>query len=364
MSTDVHQSKNAYLIITDIHMTYVKKENRFNYQKEIDVVFEQIHCCIDKYHAQGYRVTLLFLGDVFDKGYLSTFDGIGANNYFICLRNKCEAIYSVIGNHELSYYNNNPFFTLTTKIDSEKLQKVRNKVFTPKGLINVIDIVDILQDGEVMFHFNHYGTPVSVPVEGMKNIGLFHQDIVCNEILEESKRRLSEKKLWGSQPIDFEKTYPLAGYDYCFLGHLHKVYGMWKWSDDYTGKETMLYYLASLGRPNYTEVNNNFLERNLPAVLVEEGKLKNVDNNFFNLPPVENSVKMDVVEAVQEKYEQRKRVKMYREYVPVTDDPVVNIMNKCASDSQRLICKELLQGDTVTFETQLRDLVSNYVSKK
>lgn len=362
MNTIVHPSNNAYVIVSDLHMTYVKKENRFNYQKENLLVLQEIEKCIDKYNSQGYNVILLLIGDVFDKGYLSTFDAISANNIFICLRNKCEAIYSVVGNHELSYYSNNPFFTLTTEIKSEKLREIKNKVFTPKGLINVIDIVDTLEDGEVCFHFNHYGTSISRPRQDKVNIGLFHQDIVCNEILQEAQRRLSEKKIWGAQPINFEENNVFKGYNYCFLGHLHKVYGVWKWIDSLTNDETYLYYLASLGRPNYTEVHDNFLERNLPTVLVQNGKFQKVEDNLFNLPGIEDSVKMDVVEVTHKKYEQRKRLKSFREYTPIGDDPIQNILNKCATDSQRLICKELLQGSITTYETQLSGFVHDYVS--
>lgn len=361
MNNDVCHSRNAYIVITDLHMTYVKKDNRYNYQQELNHVFNQINDCIDKYASRGYNVVLLLLGDVFDKGYLSTFDAISANNSFICLRNKCSAIYSVIGNHELSYYSNNPFFTLTTEINSEKLQKVRNKVFTPQGLINVVNVVDCIEDGEVCFHFNHYGTEISKPVEGKINVGLFHLDIVCNEILQEAQRRLQENKIWGSHPVNFENNNPFKGYDYCFLGHLHKVYGLWKWIDEETNKDTFLYYLASLGRPNYTEVNNNFLERNLPAILVEDGKLLEVEDNLFDLLSVEQSVKMDVVATLQEKNEQRKRRKIFREYVPIADDPVTNILAKCSTDSQRHLCKELLQGDITKLEVQISDLIHDYV---
>lgn len=364
MSMVAQQSHNAYIVVSDLHMTYVKKDNRYSYQDEIALLFEELEQCINRYNEKGFEVILLFLGDIFDKGYLSTFEAIGANNIFICLRNKCKAIYSVIGNHELSYYSNNPFFTLTTEIKSNKLQEIRNKVFTPKGLIDVVDVVDLVEDGEVLFHFNHYGTPVNEPIKDKINIGLFHQDIVCNEILQDAQMRLSEKRIWGAHPVNFENNNLFKGYDYCFLGHLHKVYGIWQWFDENLNKETYLYYLASLGRPNYTEVNDNFLERNLPAILVKNGKFDKVENNFISLPNVETSVKMDVVRAVHEKYEQRKRRNAYRDYIPIGDDPVLNIMNKCTSDSQRLICKELLQGDITTFETQLYDLINKYTAKR
>lgn len=99
-------------------------------------------------------------------------------------------IYSVIGNHELSYYSSNPFYTLVSDIESDKVQSILNRVWQPVGSAGVIKVVDSLEDGEVLFHFNHFGTTIAKPVVGKHNIGLFHQDIVNSEILNNSAENL------------------------------------------------------------------------------------------------------------------------------------------------------------------------------
>lgn len=362
MENIAHQSnKNAYVIITDLHDTYVKKQNRFSYRNEIMFVKREIFRTIDKYKEKGYSVSLIFLGDIFDRGYLKTFDAVEANNEFICLRNSCDAIYSVLGNHELSFYSDNPFYTLVTEVESKKVQSISNKTWTPKGTLPVLRIPDALEDGEVIFHFNHYATPINKPIEGKVNIGLFHQDIVCNEILDQMTQQLGEKKIWGATPIDLDKVSIFRGYRYSFLGHLHKVYGQWNWTDDTTGEVSYLYYLASLGRPNCTEVNDAMLERNLPVVCVEDGKFCGVEDNTFDLPDLATAVKQEIVELEHIRYEAQKARKEYKKYKPSDDNPVQNVLMRCGNDSQRNICEELVKASLTTTEIQIAHKIQDYV---
>ena len=44
-------------------------------------------------------------------------------------------------------------------------------------------------------------------------------------------------------------------FDYVFNGHMHKACSRFILTDEETGKETMLFYLGSLGRTNSYEVN-------------------------------------------------------------------------------------------------------------
>lgn len=106
------------------------------------------------------------------------------------MERKIGEIYTVLGNHELTYYKANPFYALINKMESEAVQKIINKVWTPLGLSNTIRVVDKLEDGNVDFYFNHNSTAVqSVSVNDDKvAIGLFHRGFnrSCN-------RRRNEK---------------------------------------------------------------------------------------------------------------------------------------------------------------------------
>lgn len=61
---------------------------------------------------------------------------------------------------------------------------------------------------------------------------------------------------------------------------MHQVYGTWGYTNPKTGKSSVLCYLASLGRSNVTEVNDDFLERNVPAVLIDDVLLMRVQRIF------------------------------------------------------------------------------------
>ena len=363
MENTATKSKNVYLIVSDLHDTCIKKQNRFDYKGEIKIVYNKIIELIQKYSESGFSVSIMFLGDVFDKGFADTFDGIEANNVFMYLRTQCEQMYSVVGNHELSFYANNPFYTLVSEIESERMQQVKSKTWTPRGVLPILRVPDCVEDGEVVFHFNHFNTGISRPIEGKINVGLFHQDLVCQEILDQMQEQLQTDKLWGTRSIDFNKVSFFKGYDYCFMGHLHKVYGTWRWVDDVTNEASYLYYLASLGRPNYTEVNDAMLERNIPAVVVEDGHLSEVQDNKFILPKLEESVNLSIVESRRKQYEVQKARKQMRLYDPMSDEPIKNILMKCLNEEQRVIFAEFVKNGMCSVETELVAEVNSYLSK-
>ncbi len=343
----------AYVLVTDLHCHYQDKENRFSYSREIDYVFEYLESILSGYQARGFKVIIIFMGDIFDNGYRETVSGIQVNNRFIVLRNLCDAIYTVLGNHEVSYPKNNPFYTLVTEFNSEKIHGLRGKSIEPLGIFPVIDVVDRLEDGDIVFHFNHFATSVSEPEQGKINIGLFHQEIVCNEILQEMEQKF-KGKLYGTKPLDFESS-TLAGYDHCFFGHIHKVYGKWDWVNESTGKLCTLNYLASLGRPNVTEVMDSFLDRNIPAVIMEDGKFQRIEDNVFQLMTYSQCVKENVVQHQHEQYQYVKERQVLRNYDPLSDVPIDNIFLRCTTDEERNLLRELLDGKDSMIESSLHD---------
>ena len=234
----------------------------------------------------------------------------------------------MLGNHETTYYASNPFYTLVNSIESEKVRKILNKVWQPRGLENIFRVVDTVVDGNVILHFNHYGTPISRAIPEKVNIGLYHQDIINSEIRDLMTTTYSND-LYYCRPINFDNTDIFDGFAYNFFGHMHKVYGTWKYKNASTKKETVLCYLASLGRPNVTEVQDNFLERNIPVICVKDGELSEVNDNIFMLPSRASCVKEDVVKVAKEAYQKVKERRELLDYVPTSDDPVKSIEGYC-----------------------------------
>ena len=346
-------NKTAYMVVTDLHSSYKNKENRFSYLKEIeDVITKTIGIGI-RYKEQGYRVILIFLGDIADRSFKEMDKGIWLNNIFVRYRMIFDNIYSVLGNHETTFYKDNPFWTLMNKIDSTELHTNLNHAWKPKGLLQLVNIPDRLVDGEVVFNFNHHATKVLEPIAGKVNIGLFHKNLVPDSIAKQMKK---EKGLdiWEGALEEFVHTGLLDGYDYCFMGHVHKVYGIWTFINDYSSYKSHLYYLASLGRPDVSEISDKFLERNIPVVIVEDGKLVRVDNNIFELASRSDSVKEEVVDAQQKTYKEVKRKREFYENEILTDDPLQNIRNSLSTEPTLLLeFDEMIRGVSETRQNKI-----------
>lgn len=101
--------RNAYLIVTDLHFSYKNLRNRYDYRAEVLDACKFIINLAADYKRKGYTITLLLLGDVFHRSYSDVFNACTDNNFFYMWANTFGEIYSVIGNHELSYYSSNPF---------------------------------------------------------------------------------------------------------------------------------------------------------------------------------------------------------------------------------------------------------------
>lgn len=337
-------AKTAYLVVSDLHEKYSNFRNRVDYRTETQQVKIEMIKCAKGFAQRGYEVVLLLLGDVFHNSYKDIFTAVNDNNFFHVWRKSFGEVYSVLGNHELTYYKSNPFYTLVSEIESEKVTRLMNKVWTPVGLSPVIRVVDELVDGEVHFYFNHYDTGITQPEGNGVNIGLFHQKIVHPQIVEQM-RRLYQATECG---VTVESEEVWRGYDVCFLGHMHQVYGVWR-----TEAGTRLYYLASLGRTNEREVSDCFLERNIPAVLVEDGKFKTVEDHKFNLASRAECIREEIVERNREAYTVKKEVQEIKQSVPGKDAPVQNLYALFAEDAPvRRALDELLvkEQDSLTRE--------------
>lgn len=337
--------ENAYLLITDLHDTDSPVPNRYDYQEEINIVKVKIIETAVKYVKMGYNVNPIFLGDLINRSYKDVMASQEINNFVVGLSQNFGTCYSVVGNHETSFYKNNPFWGMVKSVDSDRLALLDRRVWQPRGLINIINIPDVITDGEVNIYFNHYGTGVIKPEPNKTNIGLFHSDLLFKGITQ-YVREVEGVDVWEGSVTYMDETSMMDGYNYAFFGHFHDIYGQWDWENDHTGFKTRLYYLASLGRPKHTEVRDDFLERNLPVILVSDGKLKGIEDNKFDLPNRQTCVKEEIVaKQVEIRQKKKQKAELLEYYYPTSDQPVENI-------KQRL--REMGEVDYQFFETLTR----------
>ena len=343
--------KNVYLIVTDLHLFYKNLRSRVDYQNETNVVWNKLLELVGKY--EGANVNVLFLGDLFHRGYPDTFSAVVGNNLFHDLSKRVSGVYTVLGNHELSYYKDNPFYTLIKDIGSERVRNAGVKYCKPVGLTDVVRVVDEVVDGEVTFYFNHYGTGIAKP-ENKVNIGLFHQDIVSRAVVAQAE------KIFGTtvyaKESDVEGLKLLEGYQYSFFGHMHQMFGMYGLDDG-----SILYYLGSLGRTNVAEVNDEFLTRDIPAVVVEDGVLKKLERNLFELPGRKQCVNEDTVAENKGSYEDQKEVKEARAYSFNGDNPMEELLARLGENVAAMqIAKELAVNPIDSVGAQIFGEVGKY----
>jgi DNA repair exonuclease SbcCD nuclease subunit len=354
-------------VITDVHDTpslgqvnKARLSHRLNYDSERLLVWDTILSVLSSEKEKGREVFLLFLGDIFDRPYKNGFSLTEANNNFIALSEACTSIYSVIGNHELTYYTDNPFWTLVTEISDKRVRTIR-KVKQPVGVFPVIKITDKLVDGEVIFYFNHYGV-VPYKVEESDNdkinIGLFHQEICAKEIFDYMQSVLTGN-MWRGSFDSITSMSSTAKYQYAYFGHYHKVYGSWTIREE--GKDVNIRYLASLIRTDHTEFNNNFLDRSIPIIRVDDGKFIGIEEFLFKLQPRELCIDEKSVELSQKAYEALKGKREVRNKVSLVDDPILNIRSKLISRPGLSIVNALQYDSGATLLDSMNSTLSSII---
>ena len=292
--------KNAYHIVTDCHDTDKPKDNRVSYERECLYVKRELIKRVVETNKQGYNSYIIFLGDIYDKGYKDPTKSMVAFDTMVYLNSICKGIYSVIGNHELTYKKDNPFWTLVSNLDP-RMSNLPTSNLKINGVSGILKVTDRLEDGNVVFNFNHYGSGVLRALPDKVNIGLFHQNITGKPAVDSASLRGLDD--FETKSIKLEEHDVLMGYQYSFFGHFHKYYGKWQIDDG-----RYLYYLGSLGRPNYSEVSDSYLERTIPCVYVEDGNFAGVEDYKFNLMDEESCLKKIEIEKQVEKRKKRKEL--------------------------------------------------------
>lgn len=261
--------KNVYLLMTDLHFDF-NKANRLNYFGEVMSAMQDISNINDKYKVEGYTTHLIFLGDVCDGSLSNASEAMQAIEILRYFCGRFDKVHAVVGNHELTYARDNPFWFLVSEVQDIELASAR-RFLQPRGLTNTISVPSVLTDGEVNFFFNHFGTTPKVPQQAGKHIGLFHQNVGSNDIC----------KMWGTFDNVEEAAY-VQGYHYCFFGHMHLAKGRYYLDESHT---CVGEWLGTIGRTKVDEIQLESLDVNIPAVIVVDGKFVAVEDNTITLPP-------------------------------------------------------------------------------
>ena len=156
----------------------------------------------------------------------------------------------------------------------------------------------------------------------------------CLFELSEEEMKNKFKHVYLDDQVDL-----LSGYNYCMFGHNHLLYG--KWEDD--SNDIIYHHLGSLLNPNHKEISNDFLERNIPAVIVKDGKLVKIEDNVFNLMKREEVVDELKVRDQQLRYQQRKKTKEIIDNNIMSERPIDSVKASFNSEQVNMIIEGILE---------------------
>lgn len=317
--------KRDYIIVPEPHIFDKNLANRIDYQKEVrDILGGTLIDLIKQRKEVSDQVFVVFAGDIFHNGISDSDTLLYWYNYFINLRGICTDIFSVVGNHEISYLKKNLFWKLVSEVESPYINAYKKKPLVAGGEFPVIRIVDELVDGNVSIHMGHYER---YPLATNKtNILVTHNNLISAEIAE-----LLLTKYGRDQSMQYIQTRgssvlnEASQFDYVFIGHLHRAYSKFE-SKKNNGEVSVWRYLGSIGRTNTTEVNDSDLERVLPVVSTYCGELVEVTEYKFNLSGRSESVNEIAVDKSKAVYELKKDKKEATRHMVRTGNPVYDVM--------------------------------------
>lgn len=334
--------KNAYLLVTDLHLDF-NKANRINYFSEIVSAMSDILEIVQKYRSSGYSPKVLFMGDLVDGSLSNASEAMQITEILRFFCSNFDSAYSVVGNHELTYAKDNPFWFLVSSIQDELLASVKRYV-QPRGMNDTIFVPDVLADGEVSIYFNHYGIPAKTPEAGDVRIGVFHQNVGSNDIC----------KMWGTFDNVEEASY-IQGYHYCFFGHMHLAKGKYYLNESHTccGE-----WLGSIGRTKINEILDDSLQVNIPVIRVSGGKFEGIEDNYITLKPFDECVDKVKLEAVMQSkslVEERKQLALNA----YTGDTLFNSLMGSVQGTSMEILMGILDKPWEKVELEYRTTLAN-----
>jgi hypothetical protein len=350
--------KTAYLVLSDLHFSCSAKENRYDYDMEIIFVVKKALSLMDRLDKGGVEFGLIFLGDIFDRGYKSpTKLGVDISILETLMSRAKLGVFSVVGNHEVRFWSNNPFWILVSSVDSERLRGSSARVLQPLGYVPKIGIVDRLEVGDCVFHFNHFGCADSPCVVEKVNIAFYHKDVGTLAFLDELNVLYTDST--EVEKIMHGGLGKLLEYDFSFVGHMHVLYGKCL-----VGKSEVR-YLGSLGRPNKAHLSDDFLERNIPIVLFEDDKFVGIEDNVFDLMRRDECLIPEIDKKEKESYEIVKSLNEAKSYSGIFDNPMDNVRAYFANDEVALLLLEKLgDGSVGRLSLEIADRLSQVRTRR
>ena len=338
-------TKLAHFNIPDIH-AYHSLANRYDYNAEVIAIIERIGRLVQKYKMQGYTCISLLNGDVAHRGSAKDTLNDYASQAIKLLLSFFDENYLNLGNHEFSYYKNNPIFKFIHEIEDDRVSRHYPHI-KGSSLVEDLKVVPKVEYEDFEIVFTPYGF---TPIRGEKPIShlVMHDDLVSDHAYNKLTTQMPEYRMK-------RKFLDASLFDYVYCGHSHLICETWRHG------ETTVYNMASLGRSNVTEVDDSNRRRIIPVILSENGYFKEVVDESISLHKREDVVDEVKLEKSREAYQQAKDRKQVRESLSIsqTKNPIEALgedIEISDNDNLRTIFGVLQQGRLVTYR-EIKDLL-------
>lgn len=317
------------VIIPEPHLYDKSFTSRRNYPTEVQNYLDMVIDYAEKLKNSGEDVYIIFVGDIFHMGYTKMIPFVHIVDYFQTLCNKFDGkVYSLIGNHELSYPRSNPFWLLG-KFNSEYYETYSS--MPGYQSIACLNVCDELVVDNTLFIFGHYRREhYDYDFNQYDDVQFItHNSIMDTEIINTLKANFNRDPKMeyakGITSIRQAGSIPLTNkLSQMYVGHMHTAYSTFYVKENLNGIDMnfSIKYLGSLGRTNHTEVNNADLVRSIYCV---DTITHLVDDFKIQLLPREECIEEDIVEANHASYERNKAIKQLRSDKSVFRSPVDGI---------------------------------------
>lgn len=277
-------------------------KNRKDSKQEWKTYFLSLIDLCRKLVNAGLKPIVIFPGDFCHKNFTFYAEVLMLKNLLYELDTVTESIISCVGNHEISFPTNNPFWELAD-LRTERLRERFSDLSLAfsTGIIKVADYVNI--NDSVGLVLNHYGDilPITEEFQDKFKIGIFH-----DHIWDPDFEHFFAKEPIGNKYIRYTSisNYNLGNYDICFIGHIHSICGSINMND-----QTRLIYMGTAQRTNVSEVEEVSETKMYFCLANEPEKLSEVTYKF----PVE-VLKDSVVEDNRAAYSKQKKRKIISNY--------------------------------------------------
>ena len=335
---EIAVTKIAHFNIPDLH-AYHSFANRYNYEDEIISIVMRLEKIVTKYRNEGYKCISLFNGDVADRGNPNDLLNNSATQIIKYALSLFDENYLNFGNHEFSYYKNNPIYKFIKEIEDTRVTEMY-KHLKPTSLLGELRVVPRIEYEDFEIVFTPYGMR---PVRGPKKIShlVMHDDLLSDHAHNKMVTDMPQYKI--------RRRYIDAGlFDYVYCGHNHRIRETWMHG------ETKIYNMSSLGRNNAAEVVDETRFRIIPIILSENGFFKEVVDEPITLHKREDVIDLVKLEKSQIAYQNAKDRKELKESLSASfvESPLEALTDAVELAENKLVIKMLdvlKQGRVVNY---------------